>query len=132
VPEPRRGGFAVAETLLRAYAGRIRGIPHGLILDGIEAVPLPGHTPGHTGYHVVGEDRSLMILADALHVAELQMADPRVGLVFDLDPVVSAQTRQATLESAARHGWIIAGGHLDGFHRVDRTEHGFRSVPLRP
>jgi glyoxylase-like metal-dependent hydrolase (beta-lactamase superfamily II) len=130
IPEARRGGFDVAEKLLQAYGARIRAITSGPILDDLEAVSLPGHTPGHTGYRLTSNDASLMILGDTLHIAELQLADPKIGLVFDLDPRKSAQTRLAVLDQAARQGWIVAGGHISGFSRIVQETAGFRGFPL--
>lgn len=130
VPEARRGGFVVAEKMQKAYGERIRPLSAGTVLDGIDAVPLPGHTPGQMGYRLRGGDHDLLLLADALHIAALQLADPRLGLVFDLDPAQSATTRLATLEQAAQHGWIVGGGHLHGFGRIERAQTGFRMTGL--
>jgi glyoxylase-like metal-dependent hydrolase (beta-lactamase superfamily II) len=125
-PEARRGGFNVAEQLQRVYGSRVRRIKEGPVFAGIEARPLPGHTPGHTGYLVRGEDNDLLIWGDTLHLGDLQPGDPKIGLVFDLDPDMAAQTRQATLEEAVREGWIIAGGHITGFGRVQRASEGYQ------
>lgn len=130
VSEARRGGFTVADKMQRAYGARIRSLSAGPIFEGIEAVPLPGHTPGQMGYRLQGSEDDLLILADALHIAELQLADPKLGLVFDLDPVQSAATRLATLEQAAQNGWIVGGGHLHGFGRIERAQTGFRMIGL--
>ncbi|CAN7476997.1 MBL fold metallo-hydrolase [Rhizobium rhizogenes] len=134
-PEARRGGFKIAEQLVRIYGSRVRQIPDGPVLVGIEARPLPGHTPGHTGYLVRGgdridaEDKDLLIWGDTLHLEDLQPGDPKIGLVFDLDPEMAARTRQAVLEDAAREGWIIAGGHITGFGRVERASEGYEILP---
>ncbi|HEX8047450.1 AidB family quorum-quenching N-acyl homoserine lactonase [Rhizobium sp.] len=128
-PEARRGGFNVAEQLVRVYGSRVRQIPDGPVLAGIEARPLPGHTPGHTGYLVRGESEHLLIWGDTLHVGELQPGDPKIGLIFDLDPEMAVRTRQATLEDAAREGWIVAGGHITGFGRVERAAEGYQILP---
>lgn len=130
VPEARRGGFVVADTMRQAYGSRISSLSPGPILEGVEAIALPGHTPGQMGYHLQGGDRDLLLLADALHIAELQLADPRLGLVFDLDPAQSATTRLVTLGQAADHGWIVGGGHLHGFGRIERAQSGFGMTDL--
>ncbi|AVA23859.1 MBL fold metallo-hydrolase [Rhizobium sp. NXC24] len=124
-PEARRGGFDMAEQLQQIYGPRVRRIPEGAVLAGIEARALPGHTPGHTGYLVQGEENSnLLIWGDTLHLGELQSNDPEIGLVYDLDVQMAARTRQATLELATREHWIIAGSHLTGFGRVRRAAEG--------
>ena len=135
-PEARRGGFNIAEQLQRIYGSRVRRVPEGPVFAGIEARLLPGHTPGHTGYLVRGGDRTdagdkdLLIWGDTLHLGDLQPGDPKIGLVFDLDPEMAARTRQITLEDAAREGWVVAGGHITGFGRVERASGGYQIVPV--
>lgn len=129
VPEARRGGFAIAEQLQCIYGPRIRRIGEGPVFAGIEARSLPGHTPGHTGYLVRGDKESLLIWGDALHLGDLQPGDPKIGLVFDLDSEMAARTRRAILEEAAREGWVVAGGHITGFSRVERASEAYRIVP---
>lgn len=65
-----------------------------------------------------------------MHLGDLQPGDPKIGLVYDLDPELAARTRRAALEDAAREGWIIAGGHLTGFGRVQRELKGYKIVPV--
>ncbi|MBN8952717.1 MULTISPECIES: MBL fold metallo-hydrolase [unclassified Rhizobium] len=129
MPEARRGGFKAAEQLLRVYGSRVKRIEAGEVLPGIEALPLPGHTPGHTGYLVRGGDKSLLCWGDTLHLGDLQPGDPKIGLTYDLDPELAARTRRAALEDAAREGWIIGGGHITGFGRVQRKPNGYRILP---
>lgn len=128
IPEARRSGFDIAEQLQRIYGPRIRRIGDGPVLAGIEARSLPGHTPGHTGYLLRGDNESLLIWGDALHLGDLQPGDPKIGLVFDLDPALAARTRAAVLDEAAREGWIVAGGHITGFSRVERFSEAYRIV----
>ncbi|TIX92889.1 MBL fold metallo-hydrolase [Rhizobium sp. P44RR-XXIV] len=129
LPEARRGGFKIAEQLQRVYGSRIKRIGPGEVLTGIEAHSLPGHTPGHTGYLLRGGDNSLLIWGDTLHVGDLQPGDPKIGLAYDLDPGQAARTRQVALEDAAREGWIVAGGHITGFGRVERGAKGYKILP---
>ncbi|WP_244626893.1 AidB family quorum-quenching N-acyl homoserine lactonase [Microvirga tunisiensis] len=128
-PEARRGGFSVAERLQETYGTRIQKCPEGHVLPGIEARRLPGHTPGHTGYLLHGNDDTLFIWGDVLHLGALQSRDPNIGMIYDLSPVVAATTRQTALEHAARGGWAVAGGHI-GFGRVHCMEDGYRISEL--
>jgi glyoxylase-like metal-dependent hydrolase (beta-lactamase superfamily II) len=129
-PEDKRGPFDLAATLVRAYEGRLRPIPSGPVpgMPGIEALPLPGHTPGHTGYLLRGAEDSLMIWADALHLQDAQTADPEVGMIFDVDSKEALRTRRALLERVAQEGWVVAGSHVTGFGRVQRVGNGFSFV----
>ncbi|MDK4739459.1 MBL fold metallo-hydrolase [Rhizobium sp. CNPSo 3464] len=130
MPEARRGGFKVAEQLQRVYGSRIKRIGAGEVLPDIEAHPLPGHTPGHTGYLLRGGDDSLLIWGDTLHLGDLQPGDPKIGLTYDLDPELAVRTRRAALEDAVREGWIVAGGHITGFGRVELVSNGYRISPV--
>jgi glyoxylase-like metal-dependent hydrolase (beta-lactamase superfamily II) len=127
-PADQRGSFDLAANLQRIYGDRVRAIADGPVLDGIDALPLPGHTPGHTGFLLKGETGSLLIWGDAMHVADLQPADPEIGMVFDQNPEVATRTRRAVLEQAAEESWIVAGNHIRGFGRVERAADGFRIV----
>ncbi|MDE1995200.1 MAG: MBL fold metallo-hydrolase [Rhizobiaceae bacterium] len=134
MPEARRGGFKVAAQLQQIYGSRIRRIGEGQVFAGIEARTLPGHTPGHAGYLVRSDDpadaanNALLIWGDTVHLAGLQASDPKIGLAFDVDPATAVRTRQATLEDAAREGWVVAGGHISGFCRVQKTSEGYQIV----
>jgi glyoxylase-like metal-dependent hydrolase (beta-lactamase superfamily II) len=97
-------------------------------MPGIEAIPLPGHTPGHTGYLLSGPDGSLLIWADALHLQDAQTADPDIGLVYDADPAEAVRSRRRLLEQAADRGWLVAGSHVTGFVHVQRSGDAFKFV----
>ncbi|HEY1855751.1 AidB family quorum-quenching N-acyl homoserine lactonase [Acidocella sp.] len=129
-PEGKRGPFDIAANLVRAYAGRLRPFPNGQVpgMPGIEALPLPGHTPGHTGYLLRGAEDSLLIWADTLHLQDEQTADPDIGLIFDTDPTTALRTRRALLEQVAQEGWLVAGSHITGFGRVRRAGAAFSFV----
>jgi glyoxylase-like metal-dependent hydrolase (beta-lactamase superfamily II) len=129
-PENRRGGFDIAANLVSAYAERLRPIPTGPVsaMPGIEAIPLPGHTPGHTGYLLSGAEESLLIWADALHLQDAQTADPEIGLIYDVDPAEAVRSRRRVLEQAAESGWMAAGSHVTGFGHVQRAGDAFRFV----
>lgn len=128
-PASRRGGFAIAEQLLRLYAGRIRPIGAGPALSGIEAVALPGHTPGQMGYVIADDVQPLMLWGDALHLTALQSADPGIGVIYDADGALAVKSRRSLLQRARRENWIVSGGHVDGFMRIVGEEGAYRAVP---
>lgn len=131
LPPARHGGFDITAKLLRAYEGRIRPIPNGPVaaFPGIEAVPLPGHTPGHTGYLLRGTPHDLLLWGDLLHLFAAQAADPDAGLTYDIDPAQAARSRHATLARAAAEGWLVAGAHVPGFGVLEAVGAGYRVVP---
>ena len=54
-------------------------------MSGVNTVAIPGHTPGHSGFRVDDGNDSLMHLGDIIHVQNLQLIDPNISLVFDVD-----------------------------------------------
>jgi glyoxylase-like metal-dependent hydrolase (beta-lactamase superfamily II) len=146
-PENRRGGFDIAANLASACVGRLRPIPRGPVLGmpGIEALSLPGHTPGHTSYLLSGPDESLLISADARHLQDAQTANPEIGLIYDVDPAEAVRSRRRRWKRRRRKaGWsppatspglvmCIAPGMRSDLWPTRRTIRGFghpAPVPL--
>ena len=96
------------------------------IAPGINALPLPGHTPGQIGLRIESEGATLLHLADALH-QPFQFAHPEWSPTFDLDTSVSVPTRRAALARAADSDALTLLYHLTfpGLGRVRRAGEGF-------
>jgi glyoxylase-like metal-dependent hydrolase (beta-lactamase superfamily II) len=129
LPKARQSAFDILEKLQHAYGDRIRPASGADLPPGIDLLPMPGHTPGHAGYLIHDVAAPLLIWGDVLHVAGLQAADPDVGLIYDLDGALAARSRHAALDQASREGWIVTGGHITGFGRVQAAEGGYQIVP---
>lgn len=128
LPPARQGAFDIAARILDICGQMVRPIPTGRIADGIEAISLPGHTPGQTGY-LIGEGASKLLLwGDVLHSIDLQAADPAVGFIYDIDPQLAYDTRLTALNDAAENGWLVSGGHLGGFFHVTRENDAYRFI----
>lgn len=129
LPTARQGAFDIAARLLDICGAMLRPIPTGRIAEGIEAIAMPGHTPGHTGYLIGNGDDRLLLWGDVLHVSALQADDPGIGFVYDIDSETAYSTRLNALTQVADHGWLVSGGHLGGFFRVEREGDRLRFVP---
>ncbi len=123
--------FAMAQQQMAPYGDRMRLFGEGEVAAGVTAVPLPGHTPGHTGYRVASGGESLLIWGDIAHVPEVQVPRPDVTVVYDVDPAQAEATRRRILERSAVHGELVAGMHLHfpGYAYVVRDADGYRLVP---
>lgn len=131
-PEDAKPFFQAAKRVADAYRGRVRTFGRaGAVLPGIEAVPLPGHTPGHTGYRIGSGDDQLLLWADIAHVPDIQIERPEVGVAFDTDSAQAEATRRRVLDLAASERLAVAGGHLHfpAFSHVVREGSGYRLVP---
>lgn len=121
-----------ASAAMKAYAGRLHGFAPGARLNpAIEGVPLPGHTPGHTGFMIEDGGEKLLIWGDIIHSAALQFAHPEFGYAADVDGALGVETRRRMFASAAESGLRVAGMHLPypGIGRVERAGDRFTFAP---
>lgn len=118
-----RGNFLIARQVFDGYRDRMRTFDEGEVLPGIRAMPLPGHTDGHSGYLFESSDQGLLVWGDIVHFPHIQVERPDVSIAFDQDPTLAATTRSRLLDLASAEKLLIAGMHLGelGFARVRRT-----------
>lgn len=131
-PEATRDAFDVVERMTEAYDGRLRLLDGPTeLLSGVCTLPLPGHTPGHTGLKLGSDGADLIICGDIFHAAELQLARPDTCMVFDVDPRQAAATRRELLDSVSASDILLAGMHVvfPGFLRVMREEDRYAGYP---
>lgn len=132
-PEQARPVFAKARAVAAAYAGRLERFQGDAeVAPGIRPVPLPGHSPGHTGFRVTDGEQTLLIWGDVVHVPGVQFSHPEVGVVFDADPGMAQRTRQAALADAAARRELVAGMHMafPGLAHIVAEGSGYRPVPV--
>jgi glyoxylase-like metal-dependent hydrolase (beta-lactamase superfamily II) len=121
-----------ANEALVPYRGRIEAFTDGQeVFPGITAVALPGHTPGHSGYRIDSGDESLLIWGDVAHIPEIQLRRPEVGIAFDIDTALAAQTRTRLLDQLATDRTRVAGMHIHfpSFSHVERRREGYGLIP---
>lgn len=121
--ERARGNFLFARKVFDRYREKMRASTHDDVLPGISAVPLPGHTAGHSGYRIESCNRSLLVWGDIVHFPQIQIAHPDVSIAFDQDPLLSADTRSRLLDVVSSDKLLIAGMHLGelGFAHIERA-----------
>lgn len=132
VTPERKAVFDMARTTLNAYKDRMQLFGNnGEITTGIQSIPLPGHTPGHSGYLIASENNSLLIAGDIVHLCALQFAEPDWAVVFDADKSQAIETRKKILDRSATDRQLITGMHMPfpGFGYVERDGSGYRFVP---
>ncbi len=133
VPDGVKPVFAKARAVAAAYEGRFERFgAASALLAGVTAVPLPGHSPGHTGFRITSGGQSLLIWGDVVHVPGIQFRHPEVGMVFDADPALAERTRRTAFDEAARTGELIAGMHMPfpGFGHLVAEGSAFGFVPV--
>jgi glyoxylase-like metal-dependent hydrolase (beta-lactamase superfamily II) len=81
------------------------------IVPGIQAIPAPGHTPGHSALLVSSSGAQLLHLSDAV-LHPLHLENPGWRNVFDLDPERAANTRRELLDRAAAEKVAVLAYHF--------------------
>ncbi len=102
------------------------------IVDGMQLVPLPGHTPGHTGYEFSSKGQKILFCGDIVHAQRVQLQHPEVTAVFDIDQNAAAATRLQLLPKLAREDVLIAGPHMPfpALGRLRKEGSGYSWVPV--
>lgn len=99
--------------------------------QGIKVSPTPGHTPGHSVYHVESDGQTMVVWGDTLHVAGVQFAHPEVTIQYDSDPDKARAQRLQLFEMIAENEYWVAGAHIafPGIGRLKKENDGYRWVP---
>jgi glyoxylase-like metal-dependent hydrolase (beta-lactamase superfamily II) len=123
--------FQGARIQYAPYKKRVRKFRSGEVFPGITAIPIPGHTPGHTAYLISSGTESLLIWGDIVHIPDLQVPHPEVCMEFDTDPAAAAATRRRVFDMVTTDRMLVAGMHLHfpGFSRMVRRPEGYALVP---
>ncbi len=119
----------LALAVLNAYAGRVELINgEALIAGGVTMLPLPGHTPGHAGFRVDDGNHSFAQVGDVVHAQSLQLANPEISVIFDVDREVARATRKRALDMVATDELLFSGGHImrPTIMRLERYGDGYR------
>lgn len=107
--------FDLAQKLLGPYrdAGQIKTFRGGEdIKNGITAIALPGHTPGHSGFRISDGKEQLIVWGDIVHLPAVQFSDPAQSIGFDIDPDQARATRRKIFDEVSHDRIRVAGMHL--------------------
>ena len=99
----------------------------------MQLVPLPGHTPGHTGYEFSSKGQKILFWGDIVHAQRVQLQHPEVTAIFDIDQTAAAATRHQLLAKLAREDVLIAVPHSSFFPplgRLRKDGNGYSWVPV--
>ncbi len=132
-PEEARAFFDIAVQASAPYKNRLELFkgPAADLGGGIEAVHLPGHTPGHIGLLIGSGNDQLMIITDVVHAVPMQFAHPEWAIAFDTDQDLAIATRRNVFDQLVTDRMLFTGMHMPfpGFGHVDRSGDGYAFVP---
>ena len=132
VPDDVQVFFDMATAAVTTYGDRVRQFDSETeIVPGLRAMPLPGHTPGHTGYVLSSGDETLMIWGDIVHAAPVQLPNPSASIAFDIDGAAAVATRARVLDMVATDRLMIAGTHMPfpGVGHIVKSGDGYGFEP---
>jgi glyoxylase-like metal-dependent hydrolase (beta-lactamase superfamily II) len=114
IPDENKKVFAAnAKRYFGAIKDRLTPVSPGQkIVEGVEVVGAPGHTPGHIALLVTSGKEALLNAADTVHHHVVLFAHPEWTSYFDSDPKMAAETRRKILQRAAADGLRVLGYHL--------------------
>lgn len=121
----------VAKGVLNAYKDRLElTTSEKEIISGISSADIPGHTPGHAGFRVDSDNESLLHLGDIMHFQNLQLIDPNVSTIFDIDYETALTSRKRILDMVSADGNLCTSGHWlsPKFGHIERHGSGYAMV----
>src|SRR6266853_5389643 len=135
-PKDAQPFFQSAQAIAAPYikAGKWHAFSGSeLIVDGMQLVPLHGHTPGHTGYEFTSKGQKILFWGDIIHAQRVQLQHPEVTAIFDTGQSAAAATRNQLLARLARENVLIATPHTSLFPalgRLHKEGSGYSWVPV--
>lgn len=119
---------AGAKKLAEAIAPQVQAFePGAVVAPGITAVPIAGHTPGHSGYEIVSGQARLLDIGDTAHSSVISLQKPEWVVEFDTDAKVSRESRQAMLKRLSEDHEVIFAPHFPfpGVGQVEAKDGGY-------
>ena len=121
------------KSVIKAYEENVKTIKTSEeIISGIYPVPLPGHTPGHSGFRIDDGNTSFVQMGDVLHTPNLQLADPNISVLFDIDVEQGLKSRKHAFDMVCNDRIICSGGDIlePKFGYLDKFGNGYKYVAI--
>lgn len=134
-PEGMKSFFEGARASLNPYvkAGKFKPFDGNTdLVPGVKAVAMHGHTPGHTFYVAESKGQKIVFWGDLVHVEAVQLPNPSVTVVFDVDSKAAAAQRKTALADLAKQGALVGAPHIafPGIGRLRKDGKGYAWVPV--
>jgi glyoxylase-like metal-dependent hydrolase (beta-lactamase superfamily II) len=126
------GTYAENMKAMAPIKDRIRTVKSGEdIAPGIQAIHLPGHTPGHMGVQITSGQNALLATIDVVLNRTISFEHPEWKFGFDFDQDQGVNTRRNLLERAASEKLLLSTYHLPfpGIGHVIKAGSAYRWVP---
>ncbi|MDL2210042.1 MBL fold metallo-hydrolase [Desulfovibrio sp. OttesenSCG-928-O18] len=123
----REQNVLLVAKFLGAYESRVKTFNfEETVAPGIVALPIIGHTPGHTLFELTSAGRRLFFWGDLTHSSTVQFRNPDIYATYDMDPKAASAVRRKIMEKAAVENVPVAGAHLTfpGIGMVEKNPEG--------
>jgi glyoxylase-like metal-dependent hydrolase (beta-lactamase superfamily II) len=106
LPKRLQAMFPLLKDKLKQYEWETEIIP------GVRSIAAPGHTPGHTAFHVASGNEQLMVLSDTTNMPALFAKHPNWHGAVDADPVLAEATRRKLFDRVVADKALVTGYHF--------------------
>ena len=104
------------------------------VVSGIRIMAAPGHTPGHSVYHVDAGTEQFLVSADTMYVPALLAPHPEWQGAYDQDGPMAIATRHKIIDQVIADNVRICGSHFPfpgtGSFVKDGNAYGFTPVRI--
>lgn len=109
----------------------IEGEPE--VAPGVRLVSVPGHTPGHSAFHVSSGGEQLMISNDTAYVPALLAPHPEWQGVYDQDGSLAIESRRKLLDRVIAERMMVCGAHFPfpGAGSFAKDGNGYAFTPVK-
>jgi glyoxylase-like metal-dependent hydrolase (beta-lactamase superfamily II) len=99
--------------LCKAIASQVKTfVPGDDVTTGIKSIRIPGHTPGHVGYLISSDGKTLLDVGDTVHSSIVSLAEPDWAMGYDNDRAVGRTSRREVLTQLATGHQLVFAPHF--------------------
>jgi glyoxylase-like metal-dependent hydrolase (beta-lactamase superfamily II) len=133
LPESRRSLARRIQTIMPDWKNVLPVEGEDEVVPGIYFVSAPGHTPGHTAFHLISGNAQLMISNDAAYVPALCARHPEWHGTFDQNGEMAEASRRKLLDRVVADQMLICGSHFPwpGLARITKDGGSYAYATLR-
>jgi glyoxylase-like metal-dependent hydrolase (beta-lactamase superfamily II) len=133
LPEGRRPLAHRIQTVIPNWKNVLPVEGEDEVVPGIRFVSLPGHTPGHTAFHLASGDAELMISNDAAYVPALSVGHPNWHGAFDQNGPLAEVSRRKLFDRVVADKMLICGSHFPwpGLAKIEKDGADYALTTMR-
>ena len=133
LPEPRKALGARVQTVFPTWKNFTLVEDEGEVAPGVRRVSAPGHTPGHSAFHVSSGADQLMLACDVVYLPALVGPHPDWQGAYDQDGPMAVTSRRSLLERVVAEKMMVCGAHFPfpGAGSFAKDGSGYAFTPVK-